>query len=310
MSNNAPFPIQPELTSIALAYKNPAYIADSILPRAPVSKQEFKYTSYTKAEGFTIPNTQTGRKGRVNEVEMSATETDSSTKDYALEVGIPQADIQNADPGMNLVGRNVEFITNLVALDREKRVADYVFGASNYGAGNKETLAGNDQWTDYTNSTPITDIMDALDACFMRPNKVVFGSATWKALRQHPDIIKATQKNSGDTGIASREAFASLFELEEVLVGQQWYNSAKPGQTASYGRLWTDSALFFYQDRTAMPNMGLTFGLTAQWGGREASQWEDRNIGMRGGQRVRVGESLKELIIASDCAYLFSDCCA
>jgi hypothetical protein len=306
----APFPIQQELTSIALAYRNSNYIADAILPRISVGKQEFKYTSYTKAEGFTIPNTQTGRKGRVNEVEMSSTETDTSTRDYALEVGVPQNDIQNASPGQNILGKNTEFLSDLILLDREKRVADYIFTTSNYHADQEETLVGNDQWTDYTNSTPIDDILAGLDSCMMRPNKAVFGNATWKALRQHPDIVAATQKNSGTTGIASREAVAALLELDEILIGQQWYNSAKPGQTATYGRLWTDKALFFYSNPSAMVGMGVTFGLTAQFGGREAAQWEDRNIGMRGGQRIRVGESVKELIVAADCAYLFTDCCA
>lgn len=307
---NAPFPIQPELTQIALAYKNPQYIADMVLPRVGVGKQEFKYLSHTKAENYTIPDTTVGRKGRPNEVEFTATEVDSSTIDYGLEVGVPFSDIENAPVNYNPLGRNVEGLAELMLLDREKRVADYVFTAGNYGSSNKETLAGNDQWSDYTNSDPIKKIMAALDAGFVRPNHMVIGQTAWTALRQHPKIMKATNKNSGDAGIAARQAIAELFELQDIYVGQGRYNSAKPGQTASYGRLWTDSCLLFYKNPTAMPNMGVTFGLTAQWGGRVAMQWEDRNIGLRGGQRVRVGESVKELIMASDCAYLFSDCVA
>ena len=39
----APFPIIPELTGIAIAYRNRAMIADLVLPRVtPVSKEEFK----------------------------------------------------------------------------------------------------------------------------------------------------------------------------------------------------------------------------------------------------------------------------
>ncbi len=52
---------------------------------------------------------------------------------------------------------------------------------------------------------------------------------------------------------------------------------------------------------------GVTFGFTAEWGGRIAGQWEDKNIGLRGGQRVRVGESVKELIIASQAGYFIED---
>ena len=308
MTARAPFPIQPELTQIALAYRNPAYIADLVLPRAVVGTQEFKYLSHTKAESYTIPDTTVGRKGRTNEVEFSATESTSSTIDYGLEVGVPQSDIDNAPANYNPMGRNTELLAELVMLDRELRVATEVFTAGNYATANKETLAGSDQWT-HASSDPIDKIMAALDAAFIRPNFMVLGQEAWTALRQNPVIMKATNKNSGDKGAAARAAVAELFELQDIYVGQGRYNSAKPGQTATYGRLWTDSALLFYKNPTAMPNMGVTFGLTAQWGDKVAMQWEDRNIGLRGGQKVRMGESVKELILAADCAYLFSDCC-
>ena len=308
MTARAPFPIQPELTQIALAYRNPAYIADMVMPRAVVGTQEFKYLSHTKAESYTIPDTTVGRKGRTNEVEFSATESTSATIDYGLEVGVPQSDIENAPVNYNPLGRSTELLSELVMLDRELRVATQVFTAGNYATANKETLAGSDQWT-HASSDPIAKIMAALDAAFIRPNFMVLGQEAWTALRQNPVIMKATNKNSGDKGAAARAAVAELFELQDIYVGQGRYNSAKPNQTPTYGRLWTDSALLFYKNPTATPSMGVTFGLTAQWGDKVAMQWEDRNIGLRGGQRVRMGESVKELILAADCAFLFSDCC-
>ncbi len=49
----AAFPIQPELTAIAIAYKNRSLIADQVLPRVPVGKQDFKYLKFNLADGFT-----------------------------------------------------------------------------------------------------------------------------------------------------------------------------------------------------------------------------------------------------------------
>ncbi len=37
----APFPINPALMAIAIAYHNAQMIADEVLPRVPVGKQEF-----------------------------------------------------------------------------------------------------------------------------------------------------------------------------------------------------------------------------------------------------------------------------
>jgi hypothetical protein len=50
----------------------------------------------------------------------------------------------------------------------------------------------------------------------------------------------------------------------------------------------------------------VTFGFTGEWGNRLAGTITDSDIGMRGGERVRVGESVKELISASDAGYLIT----
>ena len=57
-------------------------------------------------------------------------------------------------------------------------------------------------------------------------------------------------------------------------------------------------------------NGGITFGFTAQWGTRIAGAVPDNRIGLRGGQRVRVGESVKELIIAPDLGYFIQNAVA
>ena len=51
---NYPFPIQQELTAIALAYSNRSYIADQVLPRVPVGSREFKWLQYNRDELFTV----------------------------------------------------------------------------------------------------------------------------------------------------------------------------------------------------------------------------------------------------------------
>ena len=70
----APFHVSPELTAIAIAYRNPVtdYIADLVMPRTrPVGKLEFSYTVYDLS-AFNRPNTFVGRKGRPNEVTTSS----------------------------------------------------------------------------------------------------------------------------------------------------------------------------------------------------------------------------------------------
>lgn len=309
----APFPVDPHLQAIAVAYRNPrvALIADHVLPRVFVGKKEFKYWVYDLSEGFRVPDTKVGRRSAPNEVEFSATEQTDSVADYGLDDPIPQDDIDNAaGTRHNPVERAVEQITDLILLDREKRAADLVFAAGSYNAACRVQLAGTDQWSDAVNSDPIDDIMTALNAALMRPNIAVFGQATWAKLAVHPKVLKAVHGNAGDAGVARRAQIAELFELQDVYVGSGWLDTSKKGQAASMSRVWGKHAAFLHVNPTADTSGGLTFGYSAEFGSRIAGAQPDSKIGLRGGQRVRVGESLKEKVIADRAGYFIQDAVA
>jgi len=303
--SKAPFPIDPALTAISIAYRNGRMIADDVLPRTPVGKQEFKWNKHELADGFTLPDTKVGRKSAPNQVEFGHTEETSSTADYGLDIPVPQADIDNA-AGTNVdpVGSAVENATNLILLDREVRASRLVFANGSYAAANIETLVGTDKW-DNAASNPLEAITDALDSVIMRPNIGVLGRAVSTALRRHPKIVKAYHGNDGGDGLVPLAFLAELFELEAIYVGEARLNIARPGQAVSLQRVWGPSAAFLYRDKTAGTQSGATFGLTAQWGSRIAGQQEDKDIGLRGGVRGRVGESVKELITAKDLGCYF-----
>lgn len=306
----APFPIQAELTAVSIAYHNEKYIADMVLPRVPVGTQEFKYLTYDKGDRFTIPDTKVGRKSQPNQVEFGATEQTSSTEDYGLDDAVPQADINNAPPNFDPLGNAVEGVTDLVELDREKRVSDIVFAAGTYPAGNKVQLAGNAQWSDFANSDPMEDVEAAMDAPIFRPNTMVISRLAFSVLRRHPDIMKAVHGNSGDKGRARREAIQELFELDELLIGDAWHNTSKKGQSLAMTRLWGKHVALLHLNKQANTRKGTTFGMTGQFGGRVAGSIHDPDIGLRGGERVRAGESVKELITASDLGYFIEDAVA
>jgi len=304
---NSPMPIIPELTAIAIGYKNKKMIADDVLPIVPVGKQDFTYFEYALEDGFTVPDTKVGRTSKPNEVEFSGTSKTESTEDHGLDYPIPQRDIDNALPNHNPLGRGVEKVMNLIELDREIRVSSMVFDPANFAANNKQALAGTSKYTDPT-STPITDIRTALDAMLLRANKMTIGRLAFSALQTHPDIVKATHRNSGDSGVAARQAIAELFELEDIYVGEARVNTARKGQVLALQRAWGPHICLHYTDNMADTNGGqASFGITASFGGRRAGSLPDSNIGLDGGQRVRAGESVKELLIAPDLGYLISN---
>lgn len=307
----APFPTQPELTAIAIRYSNAEFIADRVSPRFTVGAAEFKWMKFDLAEGFTIPDTRIGRRSVPQEVEFTATEQTSSVEDYGLDDLVPNADVERAPPGYDPIGRAVQGVTDLVLLDREVRVANVTFGAGNYATANKATLSGTSQWSDYTNSDPIPAILNAFDGMVMRPNVGVLGQAVWTRVRQHPKVIKAVYGPNLDGGLVTPQQLAAVLELDEIIIGRAWRNTAKRGQSTTMGRVWGKHAAFIRRNPSpAGPNSAPTFTWTAQFGTRVAGQMNEPKIGLRGSQRVRAGESLKEVVSANDLGYLFIDAVA
>lgn len=306
-----PFPVNPVLTAIAIAYRNPdiALIADEVLPRTPTA-QEFKYLKYDLAQGFTVPDAKVGRKSAPTEVDFSATEVQDKVVDYGLDDLVPNEDIQADNQGVDPLGTAVMYLTNLVNLAREQRAAALVFATGSYAAGNQATLSGTSQWSDTANSDPVAAIADALDVPVMRPNIGVLGQVTWTKLRRHPKLVQAIKGTAQGSGQVSRQEFADFFELQALYVGAGFANTAKKGQTAALARVWGKHAAFLYRDRAAGPQAGVTFGFTAEWGGRIAGNLDEPKIGLTGSQRVRSGERVKEIVCATDLGYFFQNAVA
>ena len=299
-----PFPVEPQLTAIAIAYRNNKLIADEVLPRVPVSSTSFKWLEFDFSERFTLPNTKVGRTSQPNQVEFSAKEQESSVTDYGLDSPVPQDDIDTAITGYDPLGHAVEATTDLILLDREVRAANLLFNGANYN--NKQTLTSAQQWNS-SDSDPVALITDAFDSMVQRPNIGTLGRRVATILRRHPKIVAAYHGNAGENGLVPLGFLADLLELEAIYVGDAFLNSAKPGKTPVLLRAWGNKASFTVRNKLANTKGGVTFGYTAQFKDRVSGSINDPDIGLRGGQRVRVGESVKEIVVAKDAGYLFEN---
>lgn len=309
MSTTA-FPVNPQLTAIAIAYRNPAaaFIADLVLPRRPVAKK-FTYTRYSADQAYTIPDTRVGRKSDPTQVDFGGLPITDEVLDYGLDDTVPNDEVEafnsmpKAPGASGPVDVSTMMLTHLLQLDRERRVSNLIFNAGSYGAGLSEALSGTAQWNDTVNSDPVAKIGDSIDKPLIRPNTLVLGRASWTALRRHPKIVQAINNTNQSSGMVSRQQVADLFELQQVLVGESFVNTARKGQAATFARVWGKSAALIYVDANAATIDQPTFGFTGQWGGRVAGSISDPKKGLRGSEVVRVGESLKEVVSANDLGY-------
>ncbi|MHB1333396.1 MAG: phage capsid protein [Sulfuriferula sp.] len=317
--NTTAFPVNPQLTAIAIGYKNPdvALIADQVLPRFPTAKK-FNYTVYNTSQGYTVPNTKVGRKSEPTMADFGGTSVPNEVVDYGLDDLLPVDEIQAFDDmpkpasggPIDPQALSAMMLTGLIELDREVRVAATVFNANNYVAGNQQTLAGTSQWSDYANSNPLSDLLAALDATLIRPNKLILGQHVWTVLRQNPKIVNAFYHTPQNSGSIPKEGLAELLEIDEVIIGAGFVNVARKGQTPNYQRVWGKHASLIYSSLTAAQTAQPCYGFTAQWGTRIAGALSEPKSGLRGGVRIRVGESVQEVISAIDAGYFFQNAVA
>lgn len=317
-----PFVQDAVLTAIAIGYSNPAntYIADQVLPRRPVTAEKFKWTSYPIAESFNVPDGRVGRTGQVPQLEFSGEERTSSVEDFGFDAPLPYSDIDAAkrarDAGISSIDPEATAstrITDTLMNIRELRVAAIVHNPASYAPSRRIQLATSaSRFDDYVNSDPIGVLKAGFDATLVkRPNKATMGRGLWSKLSSHPKLVNAVKGNVTSQGVITPQQFVELFAgegLKELHIGDAWFNAAKPGQPASLRRAWGNHIALTHIDPIADPETGgITFGLTAEYGTKVGGRIEDPDIGLQGGFRIRVGERVKELIVAQDVGYFIQD---
>lgn len=298
------------LTQYSQQYRNEELIAGMVMPVVKVNKRSDVWFKYDKDQRFTLPELRVGPKSHVGELDLKVSTDNYSVIDYGIEEFVSQAEIDNADNPLDPQRDANDLNMELLMLAWEKRVADLAFALGTYPTGHKVTLGGGVKWTDKTNGKPLDDVMTGLDVPFLRPNIMVFGADSWRAFRQHPQIVDAvkgaTRQQGAKGGIASREDVAALFEVERVIVGRSRLNSAKPGQTATYVRLWGDSCSLLHVKPSLTPR-SVTFGCTLSETLPTVMVRRDDSRGIKGGIAVRTVHNSTEKVKASDLGYLIDD---
>jgi len=124
-------------------------------------------------------------------------------------------------------------------------------------------------WSDYTNSTPITDVTTArrtmqLASGGFKPNTMVIGKEVRDILINHPDVL--ARLNGGatvsNTALITDAKLAEIFEVENFYVMESVANTAAEGLAEVNGFIGGKNALLVHTPRTSglmTPAAGLTF---------------------------------------------------
>lgn len=261
------------LTNISLAYmqdRAAEFISDKVFPNVPVTKQSDQYFTYPKDQWF-----RTDAQYRAPATESAGSGYDLGTATYYAKVQALHKDIDdqiraNADAPLNIDAEATEFVTNGLALRREKDWASKYFITSLWtGSSTGGDITPGALW-DVT-STPITDIRTQIGAMKKktgrRPNKLVLAEDVWIKLQDNDDFldrIAITQRK-----IVTTDLLAAVLGIDEVLVAGAIENTANEGATATMAWLFSKCALLVYaapRPSLMAPSAGYTFSWTGYLG--------------------------------------------
>ena len=80
--------------------------------------------------------------------------------------------------------------------------------------------------------------------CGLWPNTVIISRKIFRAIRRNDDIIdrsKAQNFQDVRAGLLNEQAMASIFDVDQVLVGNSTKNTANEGAAASLASIWPDN---------------------------------------------------------------------
>lgn len=232
--------VDPLLTNVSSAYVPDGTIADTIFPNLKFSQYTGKLGSYGKNH-LRIENTVIGGKGKYRQVESIVRNTSSFEIDgHGLSGMVTKQDYKNVIDPFDAEKDETMGLSTILLLEKEKGLADSLSNTS--VLTQNQTLSGTSQFSDYSNSDVVSIINAGKTAirngCGAIANTVILDYAVAQVLRYHPQLLDLLGFKFARPGGLSDQELAKAFGIDNILVPNCMYNSAKEGQADVLASVW------------------------------------------------------------------------
>ncbi len=307
------------LANVSIAYQNQSYIADRVFPIIDRISPKAKIARYLKGAWFRDEAGIRGPGARAARGGYPIDYLSIATKEYAFAKEVTDEDrrfasVQGAPP-LKPDQDAIEFATDKIDLKKEKRVADLIIGGTWAGVAG-EDAAG--LWAAGAGNTFLADVRARVETIRsntgLKPNKLIIDFGTYNSLKEEStvlDKIKYTER-----GVLTKELLAAILELDEVLIGEAIYSTAKEtkaGTDFTAANIWEKtatkgSAFLFYRPPAAglkVPSAGYQARIAYEDGSpRRSTTWreaaEHQDV-------YEVAEETDILITGADLGFLWYD---
>lgn len=254
--------IDAALSNVLINYRPQGFIADQIFPIVPVTKQSDRFFKIDQGDRFRSELDYRSPGTEPNMISFDVSSDGYFCDNYALGTYLSAEELINADAALNTRQTRGQFVLDILMINYELRVARMVNSTSNVGSYTVTASAwGTDNADPYQDMQ--TDISTLEDLCGIKPNRVVFGKQAWRKCRDSDKMRALLYPHGG--GIPTLQQVQNLLEVDKVLVGGAYYNSAAEGFSQTLTKIWNDSVLYYYAPPAPsmeMPSYGYSFRWT------------------------------------------------
>ena len=295
------------LTNVSVAYRNPAFVAEDLLPVVPVQNKRDIYFKFSK-QHFIAEDDSYRPGSHAKRIEIDLEPRGFYNCDgHALEVALPDELRENADPGAQLEVEFTEKLTQKILL-KEEVLLSGLLTATNIPQNT--TLSGTSQWSDYINSDPVPVVDSAKEtiqqAVGVMPNVLFFSRPVFRTLRNHPRIMDRVKY----TGMGVRQALtgddlAEVFGVDRVLVPQALQSTPHIGQPDSLSYIFGKNALLLYnpgKPGLRTPAFGYTFLWTGMGAGYQVKRYREEG---EDSEIIKVKKYYDQRLVEPKAAYLW-----
>lgn len=323
----------PILTGFSTGFMDQNLYASRLFPITPVNTKSGRYRVYDRSnwiifpsrrEPGTIANEVRGGKWAEDVFYVKEHSLQSAIHDEERQELTSQGGLANAVFGgglqINPEQDATELVTRSILLEWELKVATVMRNAANYAANHKVTLAGAQQWSDYTGgvastSDPVGNLRTAAMRIYLDtgrwPNTMIFPSDALGVIEGHPRVVDRFKNFS----LIDPEAWKALLNVpapDNVFMVDSKYNSADNIEaTESIVSFWGQDVWVGLVDPTPGQKTK-TFGKTFAWTYpdgtiRPTDKWREEP---RKSDIVRVSQNYDLKIVSAVAGYLITNAVA
>jgi hypothetical protein len=316
----------PILTNLSVGYQDQALYGAQLFPITPVSSQSGIYRVFDRSDWLqfedrrepgTIAREVRGRKWSsdtfyTKEHSLQSAVLDEENQQLTSQGGLASPTFGGAlqiDPAADAT----KLVTRAILLKHESKVSTLIRDTAQYPAANTVTLAGAQQWDDYTGgvastSDPVADILQAMRTVWQAtrryPNTLAIPTMGLSYIENHPRIVERFK----NFRLTQDDAFRLLtgFEGRIITVDSVFNDADSVDDTENLSDFWGKDVWLGIVDPNPTllsQTFGKTFAQTYPNGSiRPVDRWREES---RKADVIRVSMKYDLKIVSNVAGYLF-----